>query len=107
VTSDQPTALTVRLAIEAAHPEIQITTPLTSKSGQWELTAKGTTATFSDFWAMTGHLAELYPGTPAPSRPPSRTGQRATPRQRTGTRRMTKTSNPAANEGGKDQPWPG
>jgi hypothetical protein len=61
VTGGKPSALAVRLAAEAAHPEIQITTPLTSRSGRWELTTDGDgCSAYSGFWEMVDALAERY-----------------------------------------------
>ncbi|MGH3248189.1 MAG: hypothetical protein ACRDOI_18595 [Trebonia sp.] len=54
-------ALAVREAIEAEHHEIQIKSPLTSRSGKWELTLDGaTTATYDDFWMMVDFLAARF-----------------------------------------------
>jgi hypothetical protein len=55
------TALDVRKAIEQAHPEIHIVTPLSSASGKWELAVgEGDTALFDDFWAMVDVLAGQF-----------------------------------------------
>ncbi len=53
-------ALAVRKAIEAARPEIAITTPLASLSGLWELCVGGETSQYDDFWLMVDHLAAKY-----------------------------------------------
>jgi hypothetical protein len=53
-------ALAVREAIEAVHPEISITTPLTSRSGKWELVIDDSTAQWDDFWLMIDHLADRF-----------------------------------------------
>lgn len=54
-------ALEVRLAVEKAHPEIRIVTPLSSLSGQWELCiGDGDTAFFSDFWTMVDSVAGQF-----------------------------------------------
>jgi hypothetical protein len=60
VTSGRRSALQVRLAIEAAHPEIQITAPLASRSGKWELSTEGSTTAYEDFWTMIDELADRY-----------------------------------------------
>jgi hypothetical protein len=54
------TALQVRIAYESAHPEIAITSPLTSRSGQWELTTADGTATFSAVQSMLDFLATRF-----------------------------------------------
>jgi hypothetical protein len=53
-------ALEVRETIEADHPEIGITSPLTSMSGMWELRVHDTTTLFNDFWMMVDHLAATF-----------------------------------------------
>jgi hypothetical protein len=60
-------ALAVREAIEAAHPEITIRSPLTSRSGQWELISDDGTTTYDDFWIMADYLAEHYDRKPEDS----------------------------------------
>jgi hypothetical protein len=43
------------------HPEIMITTPLTSRSGVWELSTDGrSSATYEDFWMMADYLAAKF-----------------------------------------------
>jgi hypothetical protein len=54
------TALQARIAYEAAHPEIAITSPLTSRSGHWELTTTDGTDTFSAVQAMLDFLAARF-----------------------------------------------
>jgi hypothetical protein len=54
------TALQARIAYESAHPEIAITSPLTSGSGWWELTTADGTATFSAVQAMLDFLATRF-----------------------------------------------
>jgi len=53
----QAAALQTRVDYEAAHPEVEITTPLTSRSGLWELSTEGSITTFSGVWAMLDFLA--------------------------------------------------
>jgi hypothetical protein len=61
MTDRKANALAAREAIEAAHPEITIVTPLTSRSGLWELSIDDDSTTeYSDFWMMIDHLAELF-----------------------------------------------
>lgn len=59
-------ALEVRKSIEAAHPEIKISSPLTSASRRWELAIAGEIAVYSDFWAMVHALADRYPDVETP-----------------------------------------
>jgi hypothetical protein len=54
------TALQTRIAYECAHPEIAITSPLTSRSGQWEVTTADGTATFGAVQAMLDFLAARF-----------------------------------------------
>lgn len=56
----QASALQRRVAYEDAHPEIAITSPLTSRSGLWELSADGETSAFSGVWAMLDFLGTHY-----------------------------------------------
>jgi hypothetical protein len=65
--SDQQNALAVREAIEAAHPEIMIKSPLTSRSGRWELISDDGTTLYDDFWMMVDYLAEHYDREPEDS----------------------------------------
>jgi hypothetical protein len=58
--TEQRNALKVRQAIEAAHPEVTITTPLTSRSGNWELSVGGESTQYSNFWMMVDHLAAKF-----------------------------------------------
>lgn len=58
--TDHRNALAAREAIEAQHPEITITTPLTSRSRQWELYAQGEVVQFDDFWFLVDHLAARF-----------------------------------------------
>jgi hypothetical protein len=54
-------ALEVRQKLEAAHPEITIKSPLSSKSGKWELEVGDADTTFFDsFWPMVDSLAGQY-----------------------------------------------
>jgi hypothetical protein len=54
------TALQARVAYETAHPEIAITTPLTSCSQLWEVSTADGTTTFGGVWAMLDFLAALF-----------------------------------------------
>jgi hypothetical protein len=60
VHGQQAGALQTRVAYEDAHPEITITSPLTSRSRLWELSAEGETTAFSGVWAMLDCLAAQY-----------------------------------------------
>jgi hypothetical protein len=54
-------ALAVRMKVEAARPDIRIITPLTSRSGRWELEiGEADTPSYSDFWTMIDHLAGKF-----------------------------------------------
>ncbi len=54
------TALQARIHYESAHPEIGITTPLTSPSGQWEVSTADGTSRFGEVWAMLDFLAARF-----------------------------------------------
>ena len=54
------TALQARVAYESAHPEIAITSPLTSRSGRWELSSPDGTATFGEVQSMLDFLAAVF-----------------------------------------------
>lgn len=46
---------------EATCAEIEITTPLTSRSGKWELSTDGrSSGTYDDFWMMVDFLANKF-----------------------------------------------
>lgn len=62
--SDRQNALAVREAIGAAHPEIMIKSPLTSRSGRWELMIDNGTTIYDNFWMMVDYLAERYDNEP-------------------------------------------
>jgi hypothetical protein len=72
-------ALAVRLKVEAAHPDIRIITPLTSRTGRWELEiGEADTTSYSDFWIMIDHLAGKFADIEAladGARPPGEAGQ--------------------------------
>jgi hypothetical protein len=54
-------ALAVRLRLEKQHPEIAISSPLTSLSGMWELAVEGgDTTAYSGFWLMVDYLSERF-----------------------------------------------
>jgi hypothetical protein len=65
--SDRQNALAAREAIEAAHPEIMIKSPLTSRSGMWELISDNGTTMYDDFWMMADYLAGHYAREPEDS----------------------------------------
>lgn len=54
------TALQARIEYESAHPEIGIMSPLTSRSGEWEVSTAEGTHGFSEVWAMLDFLASLF-----------------------------------------------
>ena len=54
------TALQARIDYESAHPEIAITTPFTSPSGQWELSTADGTSRFGEVGAMLDFLAARF-----------------------------------------------
>jgi hypothetical protein len=61
MSGDKQSALAVRLKLEQQHPEISISSPLTSLSGMWELTIEGNDATsYADFWMMIDYISERY-----------------------------------------------
>lgn len=63
ITGPKTSALAVRQAVEFAHPEITILTPLTSLSGLWELTTDdGTTTYYDDCEMMLDHLERRFGG---------------------------------------------
>lgn len=58
--ASRKTALQARMDYESAHPEIAITTPLTSPSGQWEVSTADGTSRFGEVGAMLDFLAGLF-----------------------------------------------
>jgi hypothetical protein len=60
----------LRLSASETHeplPEIKIRSPLTSRSGMWELIGDDGTATYDDFWMMVDYLAVHYDREPEDS----------------------------------------
>lgn len=53
-------ALQARKATGTGHPEIAISSPLTSPSGRWELDIEGGTTQYGNFWMMVDYLADRY-----------------------------------------------
>ncbi|HEY0934482.1 MAG TPA: hypothetical protein VGD91_12140 [Trebonia sp.] len=54
------TALQARIEYESAHPEVAITSPLTSRSRQWEVSTADGTSRFGEVGAMLDFLAARF-----------------------------------------------
>jgi hypothetical protein len=52
--------LATREVIETNPAEIVINSPMTSRSGLWELTTSGGTTLYDDFWFMADFIAARY-----------------------------------------------